>query len=84
MGDNISVIQSQELRKERPSQPGIPGSKWLRTAWHRSIEWNGWGRIEALIIAGIFYGLRIVVLILEKLECSTHGIVARLRKHRDK
>jgi len=84
VGDNISVIQSQELRKERTSQLGISGSEWLRTAWHRSNEWNGWGRIGALIIAGIFYGLRIVVSILEKLECSTHGIVARLRKHRHK
>jgi len=84
IGDNIPFIQSQELRKEKISQLKISGSECLKTAWHRFIEWNGWGRIKALIIAGIFYGLRIVVFILEKLECLTHGVIARFRKHRDK
>jgi hypothetical protein len=84
IGDNIPFIHRQEFRKEKISHLKVSCSGWLKTAWHRVIEWNGWGRIKALIIAGIFFGLRILVFILEKLQCLTHGVIARFRKHRDK
>jgi hypothetical protein len=84
IGDNIPFVESQKLRKEKISQLKVSGSGWLKTAWHRVIEWNGWGCIKALIIAGIFFGLRILVFILEKLKYLTHTVIARFRKYREK
>ena len=84
---NMPFIQKQELKKEKIPQLTISGYRWLITAWCRVIEWNGWGRIKALIIAGIFLGSRIFVLLIEKIEklkCLTRGVIARFRRYRNK
>ena len=84
IGGNIPFAQSQEFRKEKISQLKVSGSEWIKTTWQHVVEWNGWGRVKAPIIAVIFYGLRIVVFILEKLVFLTRGVKAYFHKHRDK
>ena len=81
---NIPFFQSQELRKERISELKVSGFAWLKIAWHRVVEWQGWGRLKTLIIAGIFFGLRIFMLIVDKIECLTHRVIEHFRKHRAK
>ncbi len=82
--NNIPFLQSQELRKERISELKESSFSWLKIASHRVVEWKGWGRLKTLIIAGIFFGLRIFMLIVDKIECLTHWVIERFRKHRAK
>ena len=81
---NIPFFQSQKLRKERISQLKVSGSEWLKIAWPRVVEWKVLGRLTALIIAGIFFGLRIFRFVVEKIGCFSHRIIERFRKHRAK
>ena len=80
----MPFFQSQELRKERSSELKVSGFEWLKIAWHRVIEWKVWGRLTTLIIAGIFFGLRIFMFIVEKIKCLSQRIIERFRKHRAK
>ena len=82
--NNMPFFQSQELRKERISELKVSGFEWLKMAWHRVVAWKVWGRLTTLIIAGIFFGLRIVMFIVEKIEFLSHRIIERFRKHRSK
>jgi len=79
---NMPFLQSQELRKEKSSEPKVSVFEWLKKAWHRMVEWKVWGRLTNLIIAGIFFGLRIFMFIIEKIAFLSHRIIERFRKHR--
>ncbi len=82
--NNMAFLQSQEFRKERSSELKVSVFKWLKMAWHRVVEWKVWGRLTSLIIAGIFFGLRIFMFIIEKIAFLSHRIIERFRKHRSK
>lgn len=82
--DNIPFTQRQKLRKDKIWKLKVSYSGWLKTAWHRFIEWNGWGCIKPLIIAGIFFGLRILLFILKRLEDLAHAAIGLFRKYRAK
>ncbi len=82
--NNMPFFQSQELRKERSSELKVSGFEWLKMAWHRVVEWKVWGRLTTLIIASIFFGLRIFMFIVEKIEFLSHRMIERFRKHRSK
>jgi hypothetical protein len=79
---NMPFLQSQELRKEKSSEPKVSVFEWLKKAWHRMVEWKVWGRLTNLIIAGVFFGLRIFMFIIEKIAFLSHRIIERFRKHR--
>jgi len=81
---NMPFFQSQQLRKERISEFKVSGSEWLKIVWYRVVEWKVWGRLTPLIIAGIFFGLRIFRFVVDKIECFSHRIIERFRKHRAK
>ena len=57
---------------------------YLKMAWHRVVEWKVWGRLTTLVLAGIFFGLRIFMFIVEKIVCLSQRIIERFRKHRAK
>jgi hypothetical protein len=82
--NNMPFFQSQELRKERSSEPKVSGFEWIKIAWYRVVEWKVWGRLTTLIIASIFFGLRIFMFIVEKIVCLSQRIIERFRKHRAK
>ncbi len=82
--NNMPFLQSQEFRKERSSELKVSVFEWLKIAWHRVVEWKVWGRLTSLIIAGIFFGLRIFMFIIEKIAFLSHRIIERFRKHRSK
>jgi len=82
--NNMPFLQSQEFRKERSSELKVSVFEWLKIAWHRIVEWKVWGRLTSLIIAGIFFGLRIFMFIVEKIAFLSHMIIERFRKHRSK
>ena len=74
----------QEFRKERRSEPKVSVFEWLKMAWHRVVEWKVWGHLTSLVIAGIFFGLRIFMFIIKKIAFLSHRIIERFRKHRSK
>ena len=82
--NNMPFFQSQELRKKRSSELKVSGFEWLKMAWHRVVEWKVWGRLMTLIIASVFFGLRIFMFIVEKIEFLSHRMIERFRKHRSK
>ncbi len=82
--NNMPFLQSQEFRKERSSELKVSVFEWLKMAWHRIVEWKVWGRLTSLIIAGIFFGLRIFMFIVEKIAFLSQRIIERFRKHRSK
>jgi hypothetical protein len=82
--NNMPFFQSQELRKERRSGLKVSGLEWLKITWNRVVEWKVWGRLTTLIIASIFFGLRIFMFIVEKIVCLSQRIIERFRKHRSK
>jgi hypothetical protein len=82
--NNMPFFQSQELRKERRSGLKVSGLEWLKITWNRVVEWKVWGRLTTLIIASIFFGLRIFMFIVEKIVCLSQRIIERFRKHRAK
>jgi len=82
--NNMPFLQSQESGKEGSSEIKVSVFEWLKMAWHRSVEWKVWGRLTNLIIAGIFFGLRIFMFIVEKIVFLSHRIIERFRKHRSK
>lgn len=81
---NMPFLQSQELRKEKSSEPKVSVFEWLKMAWHRIVEWKVWGRLAGLIIAGTFFGFRIFIFIIEKIVFLSQRIIERFRKHRSK
>jgi len=81
---NMPFLQSQGLRKEKSSEPKVSVFEGLKKAWHRMVEWKVWGRLTSLIIAGIFFGLRIFMFIVEKIAFLSHRIIERFSKHRSK
>jgi hypothetical protein len=82
--NNMAFLQSQEFRKERSSELKVSVFDSLKMAWHRIVEWKVWGRLTSLIIAGIFFGLRIFMFIIEKIAFLSHRIIEHFRKHRSK
>ena len=81
---NKPFLRSQELRKEGSSELKASVFEWLKTTWHRIVDWKVWGRLTSLIIAGIFFGLRIFMFIVEKIVFLSHRIIECFRKHRSK
>lgn len=84
MAKNMSFLQSQEFRKERSSELKLSVFEWLKMMWHRIIEWKVWARLTSLVIAGIFFGFRIIIFIVEKTMSLSHVLIERFRKHRSK
>lgn len=84
IANNMPFLQSQEFRKERSSEFKVSVLEWLKMAWHRVVEWKVWGRLTSLIIAGILFGLRIFMFLIEKIAFLSHRIIERFRKHRSK
>jgi hypothetical protein len=82
--NNMLFLGRQEFRKERRSEPKVSVFEWLKMAWHRVVEWKAWGHLTSLIIAGIFFGLRIFMFIIKKIAFLSHRIIERFRKHRSK
>ena len=82
--DDMPFLQSQKLGKERISELKILGFEWLKMAWHRIVERKFWGRLTSVIRTGIFYGLRIVIFISNKIIILCQMIIERFLKHRSK
>jgi hypothetical protein len=81
---NMPFLQGQERRKEKRSESKVSVSEWLKKAWHRMIGWKVWRRLTNLILAGIFFGLRIFMFIIEKIAFLSHRIIEHFRKYRSK
>ena len=75
-------LHRQESRKERNSALKVLVFDWLKTTWHRIVDWKVWGRLAGLIIAGTFFGFRLFMFIIEKLLFLSQRIIERFRKHR--
>lgn len=82
--NNMPFLQSQELRKEKSSGLKVSVFAWLKMVWRRIVGWKVWGRLTSLIIAGIFFGLRIFMFTVKKIVLLFHRIIERFRKHLSK
>jgi len=80
--NNRPFLHRQESRKERNSALKVLVFDWLKTTWHRIVDWKVWGRLAGLIIAGTFFGFRLFMFIIEKLLFLSQRIIERFRKHR--
>jgi len=80
--NNMSFLQSQEFRKEESSELKVSVFDWLKTTWNRIVDWKVWGRLASLTLAGIFFGFRIFMFIVEKMVFLSQKIIERFRKHR--
>lgn len=80
--NNRPFLHRQESRKERNSALKVLVFDWLKTTWHRIVDWKVWGRLAGLIIAGTFFGFRLFMFIIEKLLFLSQRIIELFRKHR--
>jgi hypothetical protein len=48
------------------------------------VAWKVWGGLTNLIIAGVSFGWRIFMFIIEKIAFLSHRIIEHFRKHRSK
>ena len=65
--NNEPFSHSQEIPKARISKFKASDFEWLIIAWRRVVEWKVWGRLSPLIIRGVFFGLRILVIVVGKI-----------------
>jgi hypothetical protein len=82
--NNMPFLHRQEFRKQSNSELKVSVFDSLKMAWHRIVKWKVWSRLAGLIIAGIFFGFRIFMFIIEKVAFLSQRIKERLRKHRSK
>jgi hypothetical protein len=82
--NNMPFLHRQEFLKEKNSELKVSVFDWLKTTWHRIVDWKVWGRLVSLIIAGTFFGFRIFIFIIEKIVFLSQRIIERFRKHRSK
>jgi hypothetical protein len=80
--NNMPFLHRQEFRKERNSELKVSVFDSLKMTLHRIIGWKVWSRLASLIIAGIFFGFRIFMFIIEKIAFLSQRIIERFRKHR--
>ena len=83
LSNAVSFSRGQKFREERISEFKLSGFKWLKTAWHRIVEWKVWDRIMPLVIGGIFFGFRIVIFVAEKVIYISNRIIQRFHKYRN-
>jgi len=65
--NNEPFSHSQEIRKARISKFKASDFEWFIIAWRGVVEWKVWGRLSPLIIGGVFFGLRILVIVVGKI-----------------
>ncbi len=81
---NKSFSQSKEFRKKRLFELKASGVQWSRMAWQSIVGWKVWGRLTSLIIACIYFGVRIVMFVAKIIAFLLHRIIQRFHEYRDK
>jgi len=73
--------QSQEHSRERFHVYTASGTEWLKTIWHRIVEWDFWKRLAPLFIAGVITPFRFSVFFAGKCVSVSIRIIKRFRSN---
>jgi len=77
----MPFLQSQEYSREWFHEYTAPGKEWLKTTWHRIVEWDVWKRLAPLFIAGVINAFRFSVFLIGKCASISLRVIKRFRSY---